>query len=135
MNKPIITLDMLKDLCACWDEREKFERHFGESVEITEELCVRYATVFDWSWAADYLLKEDAAVRWYRAAYYAADTLDMALQYARATYHSWVNSGPETVQDARAKFEGAIASATSEYCKAKASAWARIALNGGLNNG
>ena len=51
-----ITLAQLRKLGACPDEVAIFEKLFGESVEVTEALCVKHAEKFDWDWAAKRLL-------------------------------------------------------------------------------
>lgn len=61
---PKVTLQQLYDLDACPEQTRLFEKTFGQEVEITEELCEKYAAVFDFGWAVDRLLNdpyEDAA--------------------------------------------------------------------------
>ena len=45
---------------ACSEQVERFRSTFGESVEITPELCLSVADKFDWDWAAWRLLSAPA---------------------------------------------------------------------------
>lgn len=53
-----ITARLLRCKGACADQVDLFVATFGKDakVEITEALCVEYATKFDWGWAAANLL-------------------------------------------------------------------------------
>ena len=51
-----ITLAMLKKNGACADQAAEFARRFGDEVEVTEQVCVSVASVFDWEWAAQHFL-------------------------------------------------------------------------------
>ena len=42
----VITLDVLIEKKACQDQVDLFKQHFGESVEITEEICLKYYDKF-----------------------------------------------------------------------------------------
>ena len=53
-----ITLKTLKRLGACSAETAKFKALFGESVELTRELCVKHAQDFSFGWAARNLLSK-----------------------------------------------------------------------------
>ncbi len=52
----IITKTQLTNSGACKEQVELFESLFGESVAVTEQLCVRHAQDFDWTFAAVRLL-------------------------------------------------------------------------------
>ena len=56
----IITLQQLKDKDACTPQLLLFKETFGKSVTLTEELCIKHAQDFDWSWAAYNLLSAPA---------------------------------------------------------------------------
>ena len=58
----ILTLKTLKDKKACVDQYNMFKHKFGQSVDITPELCVANAFVFDWDWAANNLLSASACI-------------------------------------------------------------------------
>jgi hypothetical protein len=48
----IITLKQLELLEACPQQRKKFKKYFGRSVEISEKLCLRFGDEFDFNWIA-----------------------------------------------------------------------------------
>ena len=54
-----LTLRQLQDSDACPNEIEIFQELFGDEVEVTEELCVKHASKFDWGWAARALLTKE----------------------------------------------------------------------------
>jgi hypothetical protein len=51
-----ITLELLEEKRACLEQRGLFQTHFPDGFEVTVEGCVAVAGVFDWGWAAEYLL-------------------------------------------------------------------------------
>ena len=50
-----LELGTLKELEACSEQVELFEKLFGDSVEVTEELCLKHAGDFDWDFARQLL--------------------------------------------------------------------------------
>ncbi len=62
----ILTLKTLKSKKACHGQTELFQVLFGDSVEITPELCAKHAKTFAVGWAARNLLSNDAWIK-YRA--------------------------------------------------------------------
>ena len=50
-----LTLQTLIDKHACLSQAELFGNTFGDSVEVTPELCLSVADKFDWDWAARHL--------------------------------------------------------------------------------
>jgi hypothetical protein len=52
----VITLQQLKEFNACKSQRILFKENFGDSVEISQELCVKFAQHFQFTWAAAALL-------------------------------------------------------------------------------
>ena len=94
-----ITLAMLKEKCACANQVAEFARRFGDGVEVTEQVCVSVASVFDWEWAARHFLTAPA-----RAAY------------------------SEAKAPARAAYDEATAAAWAAYSEATARAFARAAV-------
>ena len=50
-----IELKTLKELGACSEQVELFEKLFGDSVEVTEELCLKHAGDFNWNFARQLL--------------------------------------------------------------------------------
>ena len=61
-----VTRKQLEDLKAPKDQIYSFVRFELEGVEITEDLCVKYAQIFNWMWAADNLLKKEARRKYIR---------------------------------------------------------------------
>lgn len=59
----MITYDLLLTEGACYEERAAFDELFPEGVEVTEELVVRHAQVFDWEWAIKHLLDDSRSVQ------------------------------------------------------------------------
>ena len=55
-----ITLKMLEEVEACPDQVVLFKKLFGDSTPVTEELCVKYASDFDFDFAAEKFLTEAA---------------------------------------------------------------------------
>ena len=47
----ILTLKTLKEKGACESALTKFNSLFGESVEVTVDLCIKHVGDFDWGWA------------------------------------------------------------------------------------
>ena len=60
MKSRILHLKALTDLGACAGAVKVFRKRFGESVRVTEALCIKAAQDFDFGWAARHLLSESA---------------------------------------------------------------------------
>ena len=105
-----ITLAMLKEKCACANQVAEFARRFGGEVEVTEQVCVSVASVFNWDWAARHFLT---------AAAWAA--------YSEATAAAWA-AYSEARAAARAVDDEATAAAEAAYSEATARAFARAAV-------
>lgn len=90
-----LTLSTLADKGACFEQCAKFKALFGSSVEITPELCAKYAQDFDWDWAANNLLYPSARA-----------------EYKRVSASAW------------AEYDRVSASARAEYTYVRALAWA-----------
>jgi hypothetical protein len=93
-----ITTQLLRDHRACSEQVDLFLANFpaGES-EVTEELCLSLAQVFDWGWAGDGLLSFQA-----REAY------DEATHPARRAYH-------EATSPARHAYDTTLRAARRAY--------------------
>ena len=91
-----LTLETLKVERACAEQLRLFESMFGQSVEVTEALCVEVSAKFDFAWAAQRLLSPDALA-----------------EYERVTAPAW------------AEYKRVKASAWAEYKRVKAAAFAR----------
>ena len=55
-----LTAKLLESKGACPNQVALFRERFGESVQVTEELCVAVDTEFNWDWAATNLLSARA---------------------------------------------------------------------------
>ena len=55
----LITLDMLIEKNACAKQANLFKKYFDESVEITEDICLKYYDKFEVDWLVDNMLNED----------------------------------------------------------------------------
>ena len=55
----IITLDMLIEKEACQKQVDLFKQYFGKSVEITEEICIKYSNEFHIEWLVNNMLNEE----------------------------------------------------------------------------
>ena len=60
MNSRTIFLSTLIVHGACRDQVDLFRTTFGDSVEITPNLCKQYAQSFNYTWAAQHLLSATA---------------------------------------------------------------------------
>ena len=103
-----ITLNMLTNASACSSQVKEFKKRFGTSVEVTEELCLSLAHVFDFSWAAHNFLRAPALAEYEKVR-------DSAL----AEY--------ERVRAAMAEYEK-VCAAMAEYEKVCAVAFAKAYL-------
>ena len=99
-------ISQLIDKRACRDQVDFFRSKFGESVDVTPELCASVAAEFDFSWAARYLLSPPALAEYQRV-----DASAFA-KYLRAT------------ATALAECRRVDASALAEYQRATATAFA-----------
>ena len=128
MNQPItrtsrtLKLSTLKANGACGSSLAAFKKNFGDSVEVTEALCIAHAKDFDWGWAALKLLKAPALAEYWRvkapalAEYWRVKAQALA-EYERVTAPAW------------AEYERVKAQAWAEYERVTAPAWARLYIN------
>jgi len=100
MESRILTVSTLVALGACIEQRAKFKALFGDSVEITEALCVEHASTFNFDWAALHLLSAPARS-----------------EYERVRAAAW------------AEYERVTAAAWAEYDRVTAAAFARAYIN------
>jgi len=121
-----ITYQTIAGKLACKNQLDAFRALFGESVDITPELCVTHAFAFDWDWAGDNLLSPTARAEYDRASASARAEHQRAsasasararTEYARATAAAW------------AEYNRARATALAEYNRARATAWANAYIN------
>lgn len=69
MSHVTITNGLLLKLGACQEERELFAELFPSgAVQVTVELCMKHADMFDWEWAGEFLLNSEGRTEflyWY----------------------------------------------------------------------
>ena len=114
-----ITLKQLLEEGACKSDVEFFKSRFGESVEVTEELCLSVYDKFNWDWASVHLLTSPALDAYKKAMSPAWDA------YKKATAPAWDSYERVTATDLDAS-KKATPPAWDAYQKAMASAFARV---------
>lgn len=115
MTAPAITYAQLKANDACKGQLALFKRKFDDSVVVTVELAESVADLFDWDWAARYLLDAPAWAEYIRA------TAPARAEYERAKADAWVEYKRATA-DPRAEYERADAATWAEYERVDAAA-------------
>jgi hypothetical protein len=124
--KTTISLADLKAADACEEQRDEFARLFGTNpVEVTEELCLAHAAVFDWAWAARCLLTALARAEYDKA------TATAWAEYKKVRASAWAEY-EKARATAWAEYEKARATTLAEYHKARASAFARCVHTYGI---
>ncbi len=114
-----ITLARLKELGACADKLLLFEELFGAEVAVTEEMCIKHSSDFDFNWAANNLLSATAFVDYERVRDTARAEYERVSdtawdEYARVSATAWAEY--KRVRDtARAEYERIRATALVEY--------------------
>ena len=86
-----ITLEMLEEIDACEGQKDLFADHFPNGVEFKGqehaiEMCVKFAEVFDFEWAADGLLEADTCTEFKKATAPALAEFKKAITPAQAEY-------------------------------------------------
>jgi hypothetical protein len=104
-----ITKAMLKKKGACTNQVALFAEMFPHGAHITEALCVRVASSFNWDWAAAHLLSQPAWTEYKRI------RTSASAEYNR------------TCAPARAEYKRICASAWTEYNRTCAPAFGRLA--------
>ena len=117
-----LTLATLRAKGACREQLLLFKAKFGNSVEITEALCVEHSTEFSWGWAASNLLSAPAWAAYEDATAPARAAYEAATAPARAAYEA-------ATEAAWAAYDAASAPAWAAHEAAIASAWARAYIN------
>ena len=101
-----LTIQTLIGKGACPEQVELFRAKFGESVRVTQRLCVSVADAFAWNWAAQHLL---STLAW---AEYVRVKAPAQAKYERVEAAAWAEYGRVT------------APAWPEYERVRAAAWA-----------
>ena len=123
-----LKLQTLIDRGACADQVALFRAKFGESVDVTHELCASVASEFDFCWAARNLLPpaayaEYARVRAPAYAKYKRVTAPAYAKYKRVTAPDYAEY--KRVTDAAyAEYERVRDAAYAEYERVRAPAYA-----------
>ena len=91
-----ITINQLRKLGACESQVLKFQELFGESVEVTHELCLEHANAFNWCWVAIKLASATQLKEFRRAIADELMELNRALDVAYEMYSQITVSALET---------------------------------------
>ena len=123
-----INLKQLLDAKACSDQVVLFVQKFGASVDVTVELAVSLAGVFDFHWAAENLLQPSALAEYERVeapawSEYERVKAPALAEYERVKGSAWAEYR-RVKTSALAEYERVKAPASAEYERVKASAWA-----------
>ena len=81
-----ITVKLLLSKNACYSQVCLFRKHFPEGTEVTKELCLKYAEIFSFRWAARNLLSFEQQNTYDEAEDLAYKTYDEALALTYKTY-------------------------------------------------
>lgn len=123
-----ITLSQLRKAHACTPQVSLFEATFGEEVEVSAALALKYASKFDFSWAARNLLSPQAYKSFRAAMTPASEAYDIATAPARKAYRAAIASAYKaydaTTASTRKVYLAAMASADKAYNAATASVYA-----------
>ena len=111
-----ITIQQLINKDACQSQVDKFRELFGESVDVTPELCLSVASEFDWDWAARNFLSA-AALKLYK------ETRAAALKLYEETRATALKLYKETRADACKLYKETSAPAWKLYEETCAAAW------------
>lgn len=111
MTSKLLTYATLRDANACRSDRIWFKTLFGDSVDVTVDLCVKHASDFDFRWAE--ILLSPLAQKDY----------ERTKASARADYDC-------TRASTRANYDRTRAPAWANYERTKASAWAVAYIKG-----
>jgi len=121
-----LTLDTLKAKSACLSQREVFKRLFGESVVVTESLCLSVAGRFDWVWASENILSAYQLGLYNESVEPAQKLYDESMGVARKLYDELMESERrlyyKSRESARKLYDESRESAQKLYYKSRESA-------------
>jgi hypothetical protein len=125
----ILKLSTLIGLNACSDQVELFGETFGESVRVTEKLCLSVSDKFAWSWGASHLLSARPRTEYERVTYrawakYKHVAAPALAEYERLKDLAWAEF-VRAIAPARAEYERVTARALAKYERAEALSFAR----------
>ncbi len=123
----ILELQTLVNNGACAEQVKLFREKFGESVLVTEDLCVSVAREFYFDWAAKHLLSPAAWAEYERAvvsarAEYERIKAPALYEYKCVVALAWAEYERVT-ESARAEQKHVTESAQAEYKRVAALAW------------
>ena len=113
-----ITLKTLRQHGACKSACQTFERLFGTETVVTEELCVKYAQDFDWTWAGR-LLPEHKRVAYEQTTEAARVAYEQTTEAARVACR-------QATDAAYVAYEQTTKAARVAYFETLAREWARL---------
>ena len=111
-----ITLKQLRRAKACEDQCLLFAEKFGDSVDVTPELCESVAPIFNFEFAAYSFLTDTARAEYVRiraTAWAEYERIEAPAEYERIR------------ATATAEYERIRATAMAEYVRSEAPAWAK----------
>ena len=117
MKSRILHLKTLTDQGACDEQVELFRKRFGESVRVTDTLCIKVAQDFDFSWAARHLLSDSVLADYERVKAAARADYDRVTVAALADYR-------RVKAAVLADYRRVKAAVLADYERVKAAAWA-----------
>lgn len=109
----ILTVKTLLNHGACTAQVLRFQRLFGTSVEVTEDLCAAHAMDFSWDWAANHLLSDEGRTAYVRA----REQADEAFDVREARAWDVFNKIKGQVEDTDPAAAEVLAFAYDTYCK------------------
>ena len=111
-----LTIKDLRAADACEKQVKLFEQHFGDGGTVTLAKVRKVASLFDWNWAARYLLSPARRAEYERIVAPALAKYERVGVSATAEYE-------RIVAPAWAEYERIVAPAWAEYERVRASAW------------
>jgi hypothetical protein len=98
-----ITLQTLNDANACESQCHLFKEHFGDDpAPLTKRTALKFASVFDWGWAADNLLSPSQRKAYAEATASAHNAYAEAKASARRAYAEATAPARRAGREARA---------------------------------
>ena len=113
-----ITLSQLINADACEGQRKLFEQTFGQEVEVTEEICAKYAQKFDFIWASENLLNDNQRKAYDEAVAPHENAYDEAMAPHEKAYREAVDSHEKAYFKACASYQKAYNKAVDSHEKA-----------------
>jgi len=119
----IIIAKQLEKLKACQKQIDRFRELFGESVEVSEKLCLKHAEEFDWHWAAGNLLSAPARQEYERIEAPAQQKYELVKAQARQEYKRVEAQACQEYERIRTQALSSVYQTSWEYERVEAPAW------------